>query len=169
MGMNDEKVYRIDKAILEELFQDRLVPTPASLNNSVDEVAWKKHHRYLTNVVDVDEKVVTWNEKGRKAEVLDKYYESLGPENCERIETVSMDGAKTYISSTKNYAINALIVLDRFPPIFMGEYNRYISIAGRDPPLSLWVNITEIPAFQLALFGCLPGQCTRTLRQASEL
>lgn len=114
LGMNDEKVYRIDKAILEELFKERLIPTPASVNNSVDEVAWKKHHRYLTNVVDVDEKVITWNEKGRKAEVLDKYYESLGKENCEKIETVSMDGAKTYISSTRNYAINALIVLDRF-------------------------------------------------------
>ncbi len=33
---------------------------------------------------------------------------------CEAIESAAMDGAKTYISSTKNYAINALIVLDRF-------------------------------------------------------
>ena len=114
LGLNDEKVYRIDKAILEEQFKKRLIPTPASLNISVDEVAWKKHHRYLTNVVDVDEKVVTWNDKGRKAEVLNKYYESLGKENCERIETVALDGARTYISSTTDYAVNALIVLDRF-------------------------------------------------------
>ena len=114
LGLNDEKVYRIDKAILEELFKKRLIPTPVSVNISVDEVAWKKHHRYLTNVIDTDEKVLTWNEKGRKAEVLDKYYESLGEKNCQRIESVAMDGAKTYISSTKKYAVNALIVLDRF-------------------------------------------------------
>jgi len=114
MGMNDEKVYRIDKAILEEMFQDRLIPTPVSVNISVDEVAWKKHHRYLTNVVDVDEKVITWNEKGRKSTVLNKYYESLGEENCEKIESVSLDGARTYISSSRDYAVNALIVLDRF-------------------------------------------------------
>jgi len=114
LGLNDEKVYRIDKAMLEELFKKRLIPTPVSLNISVDEVAWKKHHRYLTNVIDTDKKVLTWNEKGRKAEVLDKYYESLGAQNCQRIESVAMDGAKTYISSTKSYAVNALIVLDRF-------------------------------------------------------
>ena len=114
LGMNDEVVYRIDKAILEELAKQRLSPTPASINISVDEVAWKKHHRYLTNVVDVDEKVITWNAKGRKAEVLNKYYESLGKENCERIKSVSLDGARTYISSSNKYAVNALIVLDRF-------------------------------------------------------
>jgi transposase len=87
LGLNDEKVYRIDKAVLEEKFKIRLMPTPFSRNISVDEVAWKKHHRYLTNVVDVDEKVVTWNEKGRKAEVLNKYYESLGGENCPDFRT----------------------------------------------------------------------------------
>lgn len=113
-GLNDEKVYRIDKAILEDLFKTRLMPTPVSKNISVDEVAWKKHHRYLTNVVDVDEKVITWNAKGRKAEVLNKYYESVGRENCEKIETVALDGARTYISSTTDYAVNAKIVLDRF-------------------------------------------------------
>jgi transposase len=114
LNLNDEKIYRIDRAELEDLFKKRLLPTPASANISVDEVAWKKHHRYLTNVVDTDEKVVTWNEKGRKSEVLDTYYESLGKENCEKIESAAMDGAKTYISSTKKYAVNALIVLDRF-------------------------------------------------------
>jgi transposase len=114
LGMNDEKVYRIDKAMLEKLAEQYLKPTPASLNISVDEVAWKKHHRYLTNVIDVDKKVVTWNEKGRKAVVLDKYYESIGPEACKSIESAAMDGARTYLSSTKKYAINALIVLDRF-------------------------------------------------------
>ncbi len=104
----------MDKSILEELFKKELDPTPRSVNISVDEVAWKKHHRYLTNVVDVDEKVITWNEKGRKAKVLNKYYEALGEENCERIESVALDGARTYISSTNKYAVNALVVLDRF-------------------------------------------------------
>jgi len=114
LGLNDEKVYRIDKAILERLFEERLIPTPVSVNISVDEVAWKKHHRYLTNVVDVDKRVITWNAKGRKAEVLDRYYESVGKENCEKIQSVALDGARPYISSTANYAVNASIVLDRF-------------------------------------------------------
>jgi transposase len=114
LGVNDEVIYRIDKYFLEELFHQKLMPTPVALNISVDEVAWKKHHRYLTNVIDVDNRVVTWNSKGRKAEVLDKYYESVGVDNCRRIESVALDGARTYISSTNKYAVNALIVLDRF-------------------------------------------------------
>ena len=114
LGLNDERVYRIDKAALERYAKKYLEPTPVSENISVDEVAWKKNHRYLTNVIDADKKVLTWNAKGRKAKVLNKYYESLGQGNCKKIESVALDGAKTYISSTKSNAINALIVLDKF-------------------------------------------------------
>ena len=117
LGLNDEKVYRIDKAALERYAKKFLEPTAVSTNISVDEVAWKKHHRYLTNVIDTDKKVLTWNAKGRKAEVLNKYYDSLGKENCKKIASVALDGAKTYISSTKNNAANALIVLDKFHAI----------------------------------------------------
>jgi transposase len=77
-------------------------------------VAWKKYHRYLTNVIDVDKKVITCNAKGIKSEVLDHYYESLDEKDCLAIESMAMDGAKTYISSTKKNTTNALIVLDRF-------------------------------------------------------
>ena len=114
LGMDDQKVYRIDKGMLESLAEERLNPTPASKNISVDEVAWKKHHRYLTNVVDVDEKVITWNKKGRKAEVLDVYYDSLSKEQLQQIESVALDGARTYISSTQEKVPEAMIVWDRF-------------------------------------------------------
>jgi transposase len=114
LGLDDEKVYRIDKAILEEQAHEKLNPPPGAANISVDEVSYRKHHRYLTNVIDVDEKVLIWNSKGRRAEVLDKYYKAIGQDNCQGIESVALDGAKTYISSSKKYAVNALIVLDRF-------------------------------------------------------
>lgn len=112
--MDDEAVYRIDKNILEEKFNERLMPIPKAVNLSVDEVSYKKYHRYLTNVVDVDLKAVIWNERGRKTEVLDKYYVGIGKEACERIETVALDGARTYINSTAKYAVNAMIVYDKF-------------------------------------------------------
>ena len=34
--------------------------------------------------------------------------------NCKNIKSVALDGARTYISSTSKYAVNALIVLDKF-------------------------------------------------------
>ncbi len=114
LGLDDEKVYRIDKACLQRQFEKQLNPPPALTNGSVDEVSYRKYHRYLTNVINVDLKKVVWNAKGRKTEVLNQYYEGIGKKNCEAIETMAMDGAQTYISSTEQYATKALIVYDRF-------------------------------------------------------
>lgn len=114
LGMDDEQVYRIDREMLEELFKQKLDPPPVAVNISVDEVSWLKYHRYLTNVIDTDIKKVVWNNQGRKAEVLDRYYKGIGQDNCQKIETVALDGARTYISSTNQYAVKALIVYDKF-------------------------------------------------------
>jgi transposase len=109
LGLDDEVVYRIDKEMLTEQAKEKLIPTPQAIHLSVDEVSYKKYHRYLTNVIDLDRRLVIWNAKGRKSEVLDKYYQGLG-EDCKKIASVALDGAKHYISSTKN----ALIVYDKF-------------------------------------------------------
>lgn len=114
LGLDDESVYRIDKEILEERFNKKLAPPPSAVNISVDEVSYKKYHRYLTNVVDVDKKAVIWNDRGRKTEVLDRYYAGIGKDACEKIDSVALDGARTYISSTNKYAVNATIVYDKF-------------------------------------------------------
>ena len=114
LGLDDEKVYRIDKSKLEELALERLDPTPAPKQMSVDEVAWQKWHKYVTNVVDIDQRKVIWNHNGRGKVTLDKFFRSLGKEDRENIEAVACDGAKGYLSSVKQYAENALIVLDHF-------------------------------------------------------
>lgn len=114
LGIDDERVYRIDLETLEELAKKKLEPIPAAKNMSVDEVAWRKHYRYLTNVIDVDIRRVIWNAMGRTAEVLDKYYDGIGKASCEEIASVALDGAMTYISSTSKKAPNALIVYDKF-------------------------------------------------------
>ena len=114
LGLDDEKVYRIDKSKLEELALERLNPTPMPKKMSVDEVAWQKWHKYVTNVVDIDQRKVIWNHNGRGKVTLDKFFRSLGKEDRENIEAVACDGAKGYLSSIKQYAVNALIVLDHF-------------------------------------------------------
>jgi len=114
LGLDDEKVYRIDKAALEAQAKEKLEPITTGIHLSIDEVSYQKYHKYLTNVVDTIRKLVIWNAKGRKAETLDQYYQGIGPENCQNIVSVAMDGARTFLSSTTKYAINALIVYDRF-------------------------------------------------------
>ena len=92
----------------------KLAPPPAAKSMSVDEVSHRKYHHYLTNVIDVDIHKVIWNAEGRSAAVLDKYYDGIGKDKCAAIESVALDGARTYISSTEKHAVNALIVCDKF-------------------------------------------------------
>ena len=114
LGLDDEKVYRIDRKMLEEAARHKLEPVPAPTHMSVDEVAWQKWHRYVTNVVDIDKRTVIWNDDGRGKEVLDGFYTALGKKNSKKIKAVASDGARGYIASTKEHAAQALIVLDHF-------------------------------------------------------
>ena len=114
LGINDERVYRIDKRHLEKMASSLLTPVPHAIHISIDEVSYRKYHRYLTNVVDVEKKKVIWNAKGRKKEVLARYYKGLRKDGCHKIESVALDGAQGFISATQAYAVNALIVTDRF-------------------------------------------------------
>jgi transposase len=125
-GLDDEVVYRIDRAILQEKADDLLAPTPAPKAISVDEVAWKKGHSYVTNVVDIDMRAVIWNHDKHGKTVLDSFYESLTPEERVAIEVVACDGAKGFLSSSRHYAENALIVLDHF------HVKAYLSAALED-------------------------------------
>ena len=114
LGLDDEVVYRIDRQQLEDLARRKLSPVPAPTYMSIDEVAWQKWHHYVTNVVDIDKRKVIWNHDGRGKSVLDSFYEELGTEHCANIEAVASDGARGFLSATKEHAKNALIVLDHF-------------------------------------------------------
>jgi transposase len=126
LELDDEVVYRIDRAILQEKADDLLAPTPAPRAMSVDEVAWKKGHSYVTNVVDIDRRVVIWNHNRHGKTVLDAFFESLTEKERAAIEVVACDGAKGFLSSSRHYAENALIVLDHF------HVKAYLSAALED-------------------------------------
>jgi len=114
LGIDDETIYRIDRGILEELAQMKLSPVPAPKTMSVDEVAWQKWHKYVTNVVDIEKRKVIWNHNGRGKSTLDTFFKDLGTDNSMNIDAVACDGAKGYLSSIKQHAKNALVVLDHF-------------------------------------------------------
>jgi transposase len=126
LELDDEVVYRIDRAILQEKADDLLAPTTAPRAMGVDEVAWKKGHSYVTNVVDIDRRVVIWNHNRHGKTVLDAFFESLTEKERAAIEVVACDGAKGFLSSSRHYAENALIVLDHF------HVKAYLSAALED-------------------------------------
>jgi transposase len=59
----------------------------------IDEVSYRRGHKYLTLVVDHDTGHLLWIKPGRDKKTLSEFFDLLGPDRCARIELVSADGA----------------------------------------------------------------------------
>jgi len=59
----------------------------------IDEISYKKGHRYLTVVVDHDVKRLVWAAPGRDKATLRSFFDALGPQRSALITHVSADGA----------------------------------------------------------------------------
>ena len=80
----------------------------------IDEFSYRKHHRYITTVVDHDRRRVVWAAPGRSAETLAAFFDELGEERAARIECATIDMAGGFQKAIKEHAPNATIVFDRF-------------------------------------------------------
>lgn len=59
----------------------------------IDEISYKRGHKYLTVVVDHDTGRLLWVADGRTKKDLAGFFDLLGQDRCARIELVSADGA----------------------------------------------------------------------------
>jgi transposase len=59
----------------------------------IDEISYKRGHRYLTVVVDHDSGRLLWAAPGRDAATLGRFFDALGPERSAALTHVSADGA----------------------------------------------------------------------------
>jgi transposase len=59
----------------------------------IDEISYKRGHRYLTVVVDHDTGALIWAAPGRDKATLAGFFDALGPERCAQVTHVSADGA----------------------------------------------------------------------------
>lgn len=93
------------------LRKDRLVR-----HLGIDEKSFKKRHKYVTVVTDLDAGAVIWVGSGRKRETLDAFWASLSAEQLVGIEGVAMDMWAPYIESTLAFLPDAeeKIVFDKF-------------------------------------------------------
>lgn len=80
----------------------------------IDEFSYRKHHHYLTFVVDHDRRRVVWAGEGRSSTTLAPFFELLGPEGREKIETVTIDLSAAYIKAVREGLPQSEIVFDRF-------------------------------------------------------
>lgn len=80
----------------------------------VDELSYRKHHKYVTIVTDHTTGRVVWAREGKNAETLKAFFEELGIERSARLAAVTIDMSQSYISAVSESAKNATIVFDRF-------------------------------------------------------
>ena len=81
----------------------------------IDEVSYRKGHRYLTVVYDLERACVVWVGEGKGRATIDRFFnEVLSDYQKLRIEWACCDMSETYIGAIEDHCPNAKLVLDRF-------------------------------------------------------
>ena len=82
----------------------------------VDEIQWRRGHKYLTLVYQIDEECrrLLWVGKDRTSKTLLRFFRSFGKERAGRLRFVCSDMWKPYLKVIAKKAGQAVHVLDRF-------------------------------------------------------
>ena len=80
----------------------------------VDELSYRRHHEYITVVVDHKRRRVVWAKPGKNADTLKAFFEELGPERCAQLEAVTIDMSAAYIKAVTECTPEAQLIFDRF-------------------------------------------------------
>lgn len=81
----------------------------------VDEISYRKGHKYVTVVYDLERACVLWVGKGKGRETIDQFFnERLSDYQKRQIEWASCDMSETFIGAIQEHCPNAHLVLDRF-------------------------------------------------------
>ena len=123
----------LDPARLDELF-----------HVGVDEVSWRKHHNYLTLVVNHDTGKIVWGAQGKDAKTLDTFFDALGEARSGQIEAVSMDMGPAFRKSVLTHAEQATICFDPFHVVQLAA--EALNTVRRE----VWQQLRELPDQQVA-------------------
>ncbi len=80
----------------------------------IDEISYKRGHRYLTIVVDHDSGRLVWAAPGRDKATLSLFFDALGEDRCAQITHVSADGADWISAVVADKCPNAVRCADPF-------------------------------------------------------
>lgn len=94
---------RLDKERLEDLYVI-----------GVDELSFRRHHEYVTVVVDHLKKRVVWVGEGKGEKTLLSFFDELGPERSQALTHVTLDMSAAYRAAIEARAPQAQKVFDRF-------------------------------------------------------
>jgi transposase len=80
----------------------------------IDEISYKKGHRYLTVVVDHDARRLVWAAPGKDKATLHRFFDALGQDRCAQITHVSADMADWIAAVVEQRCPQAVRCADAF-------------------------------------------------------
>jgi transposase len=109
----------------------------------IDEISYKRGHKYLMVVVDHDTGRLVWAAPGRDRATVQQFFDLLGPQRCAQITHVSADGADFIDSIVAKNCPGAVRVADPFhivkwatealDEVRRGAWNDARALARREP------------------------------------
>jgi transposase len=89
----------------------------------IDEVSYRKGHRYLTVVADHDrDGAVIWVGEGKSGATLEAFFTALGPERATQLRAVSVDLHGAYAKVTRARAPQARVCADPFHVVKLANH-----------------------------------------------
>ena len=107
----------VARVVSEHLDEQRLTGLVAI---GVDEISYRRHHRYLTSVVDHKAGAIVWCSPGRNAETLQRFFDELG-ERKQSIKAVSIDMSGGYEKAIRDSVPDAEIAFDPFHVVRLAQ------------------------------------------------
>jgi transposase len=93
--------------------------TEAQNEDNVDEISYRRHHRYLTSVADHQTGAIVWCRAGRNSATLAEFFDQLGPRK-DSIRAVSIDMSGEYQRAIRDAVPDAEICFDPFHVVRLG-------------------------------------------------
>jgi transposase len=106
----------VARVVADHLDEDRLAGLVAI---GVDEISWRKRHRYLTSVADHQTGRIVWCQPGRNSATLQAFFDELGDRKAS-IRAVSIDMSGEYQRAIRANVPNAQVCFDPFHVVRLG-------------------------------------------------
>ena len=127
----------------------------------IDEISYRRGHKYLMVVVDHDTGRLVWAADGHDRATLQQFFDLLGPERCAKIRLISADAAEWIAACALDACEHATLCLDPFHVVrwatdaldvvrrFVWNVLRKIGAAGQAAALkgcryALWKNPEDL-------------------------
>ena len=112
MGISWRTVGNIVKRVVAERLDPKRLDDLRRIG--VDELSFRKRHRYITTVVDHEKRRIVWAAEGKNSETLNAFWSELGEVRAKEIELVTIDMSAAFIKSIQAKVPHAQIVFDLF-------------------------------------------------------